>query len=405
MTHKKDDKRSTARRLLTVFLPLVILVLGAAVAAMLIATRPTAGKGRPTERATLVQVQPATVTDKAVSIEIMGSVEPAREITLRARVSGHVQSLDEAFAPGGILRRGQAALVLDDADYRLALRQAQSAVDQAQADLDLEMGQQRVAQAQLEMLAKAAGEALDGDTSLALRKPQLAQARAVLDNAKANLEQAELNLERTKVRAPFNALVTARSVNKGSEVSTSDTLGTLVGTDEYWITAAVPVDRLRWIDLPHGKVQGSPATVTARSQSAPMRGSVLRLAGSLVESSRMAQLLISVPDPLNLKNGGAPLQLDEYVTVRISGKTMQSVVPLPRAALREESQVWIYKDGALDVRPVTVAWREPDTVYVSSGVAPGEQVVTTDIPTPVQGMKLRIKDADSSAASESVHAG
>ena len=193
---------------------------------------------------------------------------PARQITLRARVSGHIAALAANFTPGGLLKKGQDALDLDPEDYRLAVRQAESTLAEAQAALDLEMGQQRVAKAQLDMLAEAS-EALEGDTSLALREPQLAQARAAVANAAAALDQARLNLERTRVRAPFNALVTARSVDVGSEIGTSDTLATLVGTDEYWVQAAVPLDKLRWLEFAHGGGQGSPVAVIARSQSKP----------------------------------------------------------------------------------------------------------------------------------------
>ncbi len=388
MTHTPPAKPTRTRRVLYVFVPLAIVALGVAVAALLLATRPVAGKAAPQAKSALVEVMPAAVSDHAVVLEAMGSVSAAREVTLRSRVAGYVSSLSERFTPGGLLRQGEKALALDDADYRLALRQAQSAVDSAQADLDLEMGQQRVARAQLDLLAEAAG-AVDGDTSLALRQPQLAQARATLEDARAALEQARLNLERTTVRAPFNALVTARSVDVGAQVGTSDTLATLVGTDEYWVKAAVPVDRLRWIEFPSGDAAGSAVQVAARSQAAPVPGRVLRLEGGLIESSRMAQVLIRVPDPLGLHRDGPPLLLDEYVTVRIGGRTLRGVVALPRTALREESQVWIDRDGALEIRPVTVAWRDTDTVYLAAGVSPGEQVVTSDIASPLAGMKLR----------------
>jgi len=389
VTHTPSTQPTRSRRALYVVLPLAILALGVAVAAVLMATRPVVGKAAPQDRSALVEVMPAAVSDHGVVLEAMGSVAAAREVTLRSRVAGYVSSLGARFTPGGLLRQGEKAVALDDADFRLALRQAQSAVDSAKADLDLEMGQQRVAQAQMEMLAQASG-ALEGDTSLALRQPQLAQARAALDDARAALEQARLNLERTVVRSPFNALVTERSVDVGAQVGTSDSLATLVGTDEYWVKAAVPVDKLRWIELPSGDAAGSAAQVTARSQAVPVPGRVLRLEGGLIESSRMAQVLISVPDPLGLHRDGPPLLLDEYVTVRIGGRTMRGVVALPRTALREESQVWIHRDGKLEIRPVAVAWRDTGTVYLFAGVSPGEQVVTSDIATPLAGMKLRV---------------
>ena len=406
MTHTHAAAgRSRPHRLLLVAAPMAILILGVAVAAVLMSTSPMAGKSAPAATATLVQVLPAAVSDRAMTFEVMGSVVPAREVDLMPRVSGQVRVLSDEFVPGGLLRQGDTVLALDDADYRLALRQARSAVDTAQADLDMEHGRQRVAQAQLEMFKEAA-EALGGDTSLALREPQMAQARAALDTALADLEQAELDLARTTVRAPFNALVTERSVDVGSQVGSSDSLATLVGTDEYWIEAAVPVDKLRWMRFPSGDQSGGEVAVVARSQDAPVTGHVLRREGGLMESSRMAQVLISVSDPLGLERGGNPLLLDEYVTVRVTGRVVQGVVALPRACLREGKDVWVFDGGELRIRAVTVAWSDADTVYLSQGLEAGERVVTTDIATAVEGMKLRLKGADATSAQpESPHAG
>lgn len=409
MSDTPTTRRPGKHRLLKALLPLLILALGVGTAFALLATRPQAQRAIPEEKAPLVRVAPAKAVDRAMSFDAMGAVVPAREITLRARVAGHVQSLAPAFTPGGLLSKGQEALALDREDYRLAVRRAETALADARAALDLEMGQQRVAKAQLDMLAEAS-EALEGDTSLALREPQLAQARAAVEDAEAALEQARLNLARTSVRAPFNALVTARSVDVGSEIGTSDTLATLVGTDEYWIEAAVPLDRLRWMEFAHDGGQGSPAAVIARSQTEPRAARVLRLAGSLVESSRMAQVIISVPRPLDSADGAPPLQLDEYVTARITGKTMKAVVPVPRSALREGDKVWICGAGdKLDVREVAVAWSEDDVVYVSSGIKPGELVVTTDVAGAVHGMALRIEGRDEAlvapSATEAGHVG
>lgn len=407
MSTSRTNTRNGKRRFLMLILPLVIVALGGAVAFRLMATKPTAKRAHAETKAPLVRVAPAAAMDRAASIEVMGTVAPARTITLRARVSGHVQAMADAFTPGGILRKGQAALTLDPADYRLSVLRAKSALENAHAALALELGQQRVAKAQLEMLAEAAGE-LEGDTSLALREPQLAQARATVADAEASLEQARLNLQRTAVRVPFNALVTNRSVNLGSQIGTTDTLGTLVGTDEYWVEIAVPLDLLRWFRFPDKDGEGSPATVTARSQDKPRPARVLRRAGSLVESSRMAKVIVAVSDPLGLEDDAAPLQLNEYVSVRVQGKTLTGVIPVPRSALREGDKVYIYKDGTLDIRTIVAAWSEDDTVYVSSGLTPGELVITNDIPGPVRGMALRVEGRDealAAPAAEATHAG
>ena len=60
------------------------------------------------------------------------------------------------------------------------------------------------------------------------------------------------------------------------------------------------------------------------------------------------------------------------------------------------------------MRTVTIAWGENDTVYISSGLAEGDLVVTTDIPGPVRGMALRLEGRDDALIAptpEASHAG
>ncbi|BBD07107.1 efflux RND transporter periplasmic adaptor subunit [Desulfovibrio ferrophilus] len=396
-------KATSSRRWLTIGMPLLLLLGGAAIAASLLFSRPSAGRGRAAGvTPTLVETISAKAEDRPISIEVMGTVSAAREIELRARVSGHVQKLSESFTPGGLLQSGEIALKLDDTDYRLALRQAQNEVIRTRADLDLERGQQQVAKAQLELLSLSSDTAVN-ETSLALREPQLAQAEADLDDAEAALEVARLNLERSQVKAPFNALVTERSVNLGSDISTTDTLGTLVGTDEYWIEAAVPVSQLRWIIFSTSQTPGSAVQIESKTSQASRSGHVLRRIGELVESSRMARVLISIPDPMGLRDGNQPLVLNEYVTAHITGPTVSNVIALPRQALRDGTSVWIANGNTLNIRPVNVTWSDRNTVFITSGLQTGEQVVTTDIASPIQGMTLHVQvKTDDAMASENI---
>lgn len=388
-------------RWMTVGLPIVLLAAGAAVAALLLSTRPSAGKGKKAEAAPLlVQTLTAQPRTAAMIVEVMGTVVPAHEVELKARVGGHVTALSESFSPGGLLRAGQTAVTLDDTDYQLTLRQAENTLARAMADLDLEMGQQRVAREQFAMLDGMGGNEAADQSSLALRGPQLAQAQADVDDAEADLSQARLDLDRTRVKVPFNALVTARSVAPGSEVTTSTALGTLVDVDEYWVEAAVPVARLRNMRFAARDGQGSPVAISGRAGAATRQGSLLASVGELVESSRLARVLIRVPDPLGLSTGGTPLVLNEYVSARITGPEVEGVYVLPRSALREGDQVWVAEGATLDIREVEVGWSDAENAYLTDGLAPGDRVVTSGIPTPVQGMTLRVDAANDAPAAD-----
>ena len=52
------------------------------------------------------------------------------------------------------------------------------------------------------------------------------------------------------------------------------------------------------------------------------------------------------------------------------------------------------EQGNLDIRPVEIAFRARDHVLVTAGVSSGEQLVISNLPSPVQGMALRIMGAE-----------
>ncbi|HEX3033967.1 MAG TPA: efflux RND transporter periplasmic adaptor subunit [Thermodesulfobacteriota bacterium] len=399
------EKRLT-RILVRIALPVIVLIVGVGVAIGLIETSPKIQKQSPVRQARLVEVQRVYLSNQQTAVHAMGTVLPSREVVLHPQVTGNVIAVSEEFIPGGRFKQGDVLVKIDPADYELAVRQRESDVAKAQSDLALEMGQQSIAEREYELLGEVIKEE---DKDLVLRKPQLEKARSTLNAAKAALEQAKLNLERTAVKAPFDLMILTRDVNVGTQVTTSTTLATVVGTHEYWIEATVPVDELKWIAIPEsGSETGS--TVRVFNEAAWGRekfrtGSVIRLLGNLEEESRMARLLIKVEDPLALlpENKDKPaLILDNFVRVEIEGIELESVVAVDREFVHNGNQVWIMNDqNKLEIRTVDVVFSGQDKFYVKNGLKNGERLVTTLLSSPVEGMELRTDNDSSNPLSKS----
>lgn len=381
----------------TALVSLLILLAGVFLMVLIFKTEPTATRGDVArETAMLVEVRTAERGRFTPMIEVMGQVVPAREVTLRPRVSGRVIELADAFEPGGRVAEGAALLRIDPADYQAALRQRRSELAQARADLELEQGRQAVAEQDFELL----GEELDeGNRHLVLRQPQLKQARARVDFAEAALRRAELDLQRTRISTPFDAQILSRDVATGSQVSTGDSLARLVATDRYWVSASVPLSQLRWLRFAEEDgEQGAPVTLrheAAWGPSQSRQGRLQRLVGELDANARLARVLVSVEDPLALRaDAGTPsLILGAFVRTAIEGRALNDVVRLNRDLLRREDTVWVMEDGVLEIRPVSVLLRDDDYVYLSAGLEQGDQVVVTDLATVVDGAALRLEGA------------
>jgi RND family efflux transporter MFP subunit len=396
MTESATATRRWCKRIVGIVLPLVIIGLGVFGAKYFLDTRPTPKKKPLVTMAPLVTVQPASFGREQVVIQAMGTVIPAQKTALSPQVSGRIVDLAAGFEPGGILARGTTVVKIDPRDFTLSVRQKHASLVQARAALALEQGQQDVARKEWELLRGDQGMDPE-EAALALRTPQLEQARADVEQARLDLEQAELDLARTSVTAPFNGLVLEKNVDLGSQVSPQTTLATLVGTDVFWVETSIPTDRLAWLAVPRGgSGPGSLAHIRSSGRQQERTGRVIRVLGDIEAQGRMARVLVRVDDPLGLIQPNPsckPLLLGEYVHVDIEGRVLEDVVALSRDALRDGNRVWIATpEDTLDIRPVDVAWRDAHMVYLGGGIAAGEKIILSDISTPIQGMEVRIAD-------------
>jgi len=282
---------------------IVFIASGCAAWAYFHSTEPRIKRIPPDLSAAIVDILIVQAADAQAVITAMGTVTASREIILRARVSGEVQALSPQFVPGGHFAKGSEILKLDPSDYQVELRKAESALEKARAALTIEQGNQAIAREELRLFAEISKDALQA-TDLALRKPHLKQAQAVVSSVESDVCMARLNLNRTVIHVPFNALLTRRNVNIGSYVSTQDSLATLVGTDEYWVEALVPLDRLAVLDM--NRKESIPAVIYSPAGANEWHGRVLHVTGKVSETSRMATVIITVSDPLGLHSDATP---------------------------------------------------------------------------------------------------
>jgi RND family efflux transporter MFP subunit len=377
-----------------VLVPVGILIIALVISQYLTGTRREAQKHDVSQRTRLVEVFTAEQKNIQTLVNAMGTVIPAREVTLMPQVSGQVISLSPYVIAGSLVDEGTKLLEIDARDYEFAIQQCRNDVAQAQLDIKLEQGNRVVARAEYEMLGELISQQ---DRELVLREFHLKQAEAALEASKAALAQARLNRDRCQITAPFNGIVRDKYIDLGASATPSTELLTIIGTDEYWIEVVVRADELGLIQIPGSKINnGSTVRVFDNSQWDPdthRRGHVIRLLPELETNGRMARLLVSVQDPLSLNADDMPsLLIGSYVHVEIVGRTIDSVIPLDEEYLRNGNTVWIMnQDNCLEIRPVRIAYRDQYKVYISQGLDPTDRIVVTNIETPVENMPLSLE--------------
>ncbi|MDT0686036.1 efflux RND transporter periplasmic adaptor subunit [Autumnicola psychrophila] len=371
-----------------------ILLLAVVVTYLIFSTEPTASsEGATKQTAMLVNVVEAEGGDFRPVIEATGMVQPVEDVMLSPQVSGQVIRRSPEFIPGGFVQKGAVLLQIDPSDFRNTLELRKSDLLQAKTDLNMEMGRQEVAEQDLEL---AGLDSLsENQRSLVLRRPQLDAIKARVKAAEAAVAQAELLLSRTTIRAPFDAHILSQNVTVGSQVAPGDELGRLVGSEQYWITLTVPVDKLQWLSFPKSDDETG-STVEIRNSGWPSgvsrTGYLDKQVGALDDQTRLARVLVRIIDPLareDTTDTERELIIGGFVEAEVQAREIENVVRLNRDYLRTNQTVWVNEDGELSIRKVDIILTDAQYVYISDGLQQGEKVVTTNLSVVSEGVKLR----------------
>lgn len=421
---------------LKIFLPLLVVAAGAFAAVLLVKAAPEAETVEPTTPPPLVRVIEAASRDLRLDVTTQGTVAPHTETTIVAQVGGRIVEVAPAFAEGGAFREGDVLVRIDPTDYELAVSQAEARVAQAETALVRTEAEAAVAREEWEEIHSPDGGESDEPNPLALREPQLAEARAALDSARAQLEQARVNLERTSVEAPFDGRVREKQADLGQSVSPGTPLGRVFATDYAEVRLPVPVDQLAYLEVDlTGAMEDGPGVALSAELAGARRtwpARIVRTAGAIDADTRMLGLVARVDRPYGDRPGepaavaGVPLPMGLFVDATIAGRPVEGVIVLPRSALREppggsgrpsgrgsgdgdarsagtRGHVLVVEPGEdgnpgrLRFRPVRLLRLEGDRAVISEGLEPGEKVAISPLDAPVDGMAVRVARPETAA--------
>ena len=386
--------------LLRVLTPAAIVIFAAAVAAMLVYTRPEARSNPPARAPLLVSVLEAEPGEVRFSVASRGRVTPRTQTDMVSEVAGTVVELAPQLVAGGILAPDQVMLRIDARQYEAALQQARAALARAETELATEQALAGYARSDYERLARLQATELPA-SELVLRKPQLAAAAANVDAARAALRKATDDLDRTVMRAPYRALVRSRRVDVGQYVAPGTPLATVAAVDDAEVRLPVTLADLRYLPVDaveRGDVR-LPVTLSARvgGELQQWQAQVVRTEGVLDPDSQVLHLVARVSDPyaLNADSSNATaLRFGTFVAAEISGRVVQGVYTLPRHALLDGDRVWRLDDESrLQPVNVSVLRRAESVVHIDAGLAPGDRICITPTPDVAPGTPVRIRDA------------
>ena len=340
----------------------------------------------------VVETMNAIPQSYKVQINSQGTVVPRTEITLTSEIPGKIDFVSRKIQSGSSFDKGDTLLVLDQRDFELALIAAQSSMYQAQVVYERELAESEVAK-------KEWGNINGGKASnLALRKPQLDQAKAALAAAEANYQRALLNVERTYIIAPFKGRVRNEYVDIGMVVSPGIPLAQIYAVDMVEVTLPIAENDIKFLSIPldgrmvpFSKQPGMTLTSSFAGFTQTWNGKILRSAAEIDSRTRMLSVIGQVPAKPS-KQSNLPIKVGMFVNASIEGRSFNDIFVIPREKVRD-GEVWVLNnEGILNKREVSVLRYEKDKALISNGFETGDKVLLTRLDVLVEGMKLEKKD-------------
>jgi len=382
------------RLILRALMPILLIVLCSLGAKRLIDTKPEPRKRPAFSTPIRVVGQTLKVEPFSIPISTRGTVRPRIESTFVPEVGGRIVNVSPKFYEGQFFEEGDTLITIDPLNYETAVSVAQGNLAQATAALAEEEAKAAQAKTNWERLGKTGTP-----SDLVLRKPQLAQAKASLAASRSQLEKASRDLERTEIRAPYAGRILEKSVDIGQYVSPGTMLAKAFAVDVVEVRLPLTNEQLAFVDLPEQRRGAEPPapgafpTVTLRGKiagrNATWQGRVVRIEGAIDSRTRQLFVTAQVDDPYApTDDNQPPLKVGLYVEAEISGRALDNVMILPRAAVRADNEIILIDQKANTIHRhiIDPLWGDEQRVIVQVGkIKPGDVLCTTPISFPAEG--------------------
>jgi membrane fusion protein (multidrug efflux system) len=352
---------------------------------------------KPEVRQAAAAAEPAPVNAQVIRIEprpfsvtvpFTGTLVSSTLVDVKAEIIGRVVRFDKK--EGDPVAAGEAVLQVDEENYKLALRQAESAVQVAEAGLERTRVMAAHNRSEMERARNlvASGGITDRDLKAADvaerdARAQVSLAEAQLDQARAAVEVARKRLRDCSVRAPVAGEIQKKYVNPGAYVEAPTQVFSIVDNRRLELESPVAASDL-------GPVRrGQRVTFTVNSYpGVSFEARVEEVNPALETDSRSARVRIQVA------NAGGKLKAGMFAQGEILTGVESQAIVLPSAALYRDDQssktsfVYAVDGGKAVRRPVRIGREREQSLEIVEGLKAGDVVVAEQSIEVAEGVRI-----------------
>lgn len=382
-----------------------------------------------------VETVVAETSDNRPMITVFGDVIAGRTLNLTSLVAGEVVEVNPSLRVGARVNAGETLLRINRFSFEIALaeakanlKEAEAAVEEAKARFTLEeTGQKRTleqmdfAEVDLEraedllergavtrrsveeravIFSQRKAAFQSSGANMVIQQAQIEARAATVERLKVSVKNTAQALVNTTLKAPFDAIVQAVTVEVGQTVATSLSLLTLYEADTLDA-------RFVLSDGQYGRLLDSNSSLVGRKVNVNWKigrtthvfpAKIDRI-GAEIAANRGGVSVFARLDPDTM---GLAIRPGAFITVVVPDRAFYDTFRLPETALFEGNIAYVIgPDKRLEARSVEVLVYDGDHVIVKDGIKTGEEVLITQIAEVGEGLLVRREGEEPSSLSKS----
>jgi RND family efflux transporter MFP subunit len=325
------------------------------------------GAHRSSPESRTVAVAKTVRTRLSNSMTYQGEFYPFQDVMIHAEVSGFINPIRVDI--GDRVKAGDLLATIEVPELKDQLEAAAAAARQAEAEHAIaHLNYDRLAQVNKNQPNLVAQQDLDN------AQAKDSATEAALATAKADADKYRTLMDYTRVKAPFDGVITKRFVDNGTlvEAGTSSNTGPIVElAQNALLRLRFPVPEA---ETPLVEVGGS-VGVRIDAVHREFTGKIARDSWEIDRSTRTMIVEVDVPNADNILNAGM------YASVTLSTQEADGVLAVPLQALSvgDAPTVLVVGPGnAIEERKVVIGMRTSSLAEVRSGLSEGDLVVVGD---------------------------
>lgn len=314
----------------------------------------------PSMRNTTLPVEVKIIEPQRIDniIKITGAILANESVDLRSEISGKIEKI--YFQEGQRIKKGQLLLAIND-DEMLAQVERLKFTQKLNEDIEYR---------QRQLLEKEA-----------ISREEYEIALTTLNTTQSDIKEREARLAKYKIHAPFDGIIGLRLVSEGSYISPSNPIANLYNINPIKIDFSVPGKYSPMVD------KGDTIRFDVEASDDKFTGTIYAVEPKIDPQTR------TLPIRAICRNDREVLMPGQFVNIDYTLDVILDALLVPSEAVIPEMnshKVYIYRNGVVNQQTVGIGLRTEKDVQITTGINPGDTVITTGILQVRDGMPVEI---------------